>query len=107
MKIHRSATRSVLAAAALLAWRADSARAQLPAFPGAEGFGAYATGGRGGDVYHVTNLADTNNPGNLLHLVNKPPASRRTNLFGILRHTNNAPDPTRSQSKYAFSGPIR
>ncbi len=49
--------------------------ADLPAFPGAEGYGAMAAGGRGGRVVRVTSLADSG-PGTLRQALSVESGSR-------------------------------
>ena len=74
--------RRLVSTASLLLLAAVGAHAQIPAFPGAQGFGAYATGGRGGDVYIVTNLASSG-AGSLNYGIQNAPTTGRTIVFAV------------------------
>jgi hypothetical protein len=59
----------------------------IPAFPGAEGYGAHATGGRGGDVYYVT-TTNRDGAGSLKYGIETASAVGRTIVSGVSGFSN-------------------
>lgn len=75
--------RRLVCCLAMAAWLCHPSFAlAIKAFPQAEGFGAEALGGRGGDVYHVTKLTDDGSVGTLRHGVESS-RGPRTIVFDV------------------------
>ena len=80
--------------------------AAIPAFPGAEGYGAYAAGGRGGDVYHVTNL-NASGTGSFADAIATVPTAGRTIVFdvsGYIRFPSGSNGTRLTSSKVTIAG---
>jgi len=78
----------LIALAGLTSLQLVMAQEKPLAFPGAEGFGQFASGGRGGETVHVTTLDDSG-PGSFRDAVSK---SNRTVVFdvgGVIRLKSN------------------
>ena len=82
-------------------------RAQLPAFPGAEGFGKYTSGGRGGKVVYVTTLADDANgetEGSLRWAMKQYPNEPLTVCFAVSGEIRLVKDLRINRKNYTIAG---
>ncbi len=66
----------------------SSLASNLPSFPGAEGFGALASGGTGGEVYYVTNLDDSG-PGTFRDAMSQPHRIIKFSVGGVIHLESN------------------
>ncbi|WP_284645968.1 OmpL47-type beta-barrel domain-containing protein [Paenibacillus silviterrae] len=97
---------SIVLAVTLFQVPMPSARAAydaLPAFPGAEGFGYAASGGRGGEVYHVTSYELTG-PGTFHDALMTAGTTPRTIVFDISGEITIPQMVVRNKSKITIAG---
>ena len=89
--------------ALLLAAAPLAAQSPLPAFPGAEGFGKYTSGGRGGQVVYVTNLDDSGE-GSLRWALQQYPDRPLTVLFAVTGEIRLEKDLRIKRDNYTIAG---
>src|SRR5215211_6792546 len=82
---------------------AARAKGQILAFPGAEGAGKFAIGGRDGDVYVVNNLNDSGF-GSLRDAIGTAPSSGRMIVFSVGGTINLLTDIDITRSKITIAG---